>query len=619
MGRKISTTMATTDPTRDLSLFSISQDESMQQLDTTKRCLFPEEVDSYPARNTKEFVENGCNEVPVDCTDRNISSEQSDLTEQNRTPTSVVSVWSVGHTSPTRNVKKSFGCIQHEVRFRFDETNYPRRNTNGVEEQTVIEVQYVEPKNRELESNNEYSITPRRNRIALNDMTNTTSTFRDAVRAKPLLDIEKTPTPLKSPKKKMYICDSSDSYLPECSNNVERTITWFLEDSNPDLSFKICSDWQAWSYFGFGRPGAESYNRSEHTPSKENIRSILRRRTSHSLRLRKSNVKNIKQNLAPFGHSPARSPARALLRRNRSFSVSEHYSAIVRVSKDKKASRKSFTDVLKVCTMFENTALDSPDLERKTSSYHFADGDLCYDSDPEDFARRRPIPSPASVNVDNSVVLDESFNYKQFHTCHQLPSRASFLTQNDETFTTIVQELFNQTTTLVLHPRIESNFNATFGESKTVLQSSSRRPIAVEAWLERGQHLASALVQPKWIWKVKPRKHEGISSHQQICLDGIELLDITRILKMEDTDRNHCYSFAKPRHCFFLKSIHDEELCFEAKSEKERDRIVSSLKLSIARFGAMVLTGDPQIYYEFFWMNGVGISPGQAPDFKIMP
>jgi len=261
--------------------------------------------------------------------------------------------------------------------------------------------------------------------------------------------------------------------------------------------------------------------------------------------------------------------------------------------------------------MFENTVLDSPNLVRKSSSNYFTDDDLSYDSDPEDFARRRPKLGAKSVNTDDSSILDESHSYRHFPACSPSPSRAFLNAHNDEVFSTIVQEIFNQTTTFVLHPHMESSYSG----GGTVLQSSARRPVAVDAWLERGQHLAYALIQPKWIWKAKPRLDPGLSSvRQETCLQGIELLDITRILKFEDTEGYHNQSFAKPSHSFFIKSIHDEEFCFEAKSMRERDRLVSSLKLLIARFGAMVLTGDPQVYYEFFWMNEA--APGKAPEFN---
>jgi len=609
--------------TGDFSLFSISQDEGMQKLDSTKRCLFPED------KSFEGYLGNG--PYKVDGIGQNITGK-NDLAEENVTsPTSVcVSVWSIGQPNLNCNLEEKIGDF---ISSRYTEISSLDRmsclgDTGGVEEQTVIEVQYVEPTNRDRDSDvTELTHSPRRknsNQEVLHDLTNSSTNFRD-VRARPLLDIEKTP--LRSPQKNnkkgtpLFVvgCGSNDTYLPSCDESghqcyVEKTITCFLEDSpisTTESSFKTCSDWQAWSSFGFGRPGTGSCDRSvEQTPSKEKIRSILRRRTSYSLRARKSNVKELKLNLAPFGHSPARSPARALFR-NRSFSVSDHHSAIVRVSKDRKPSKKSFTDVLKLCTMFEDTVLDSPDFVKKSSSNCFTDDDLSYDSDPEDFARRRPKLGAESFIADDSSILDESYNYRHFPTCSPSPSRAFLNVHNDEVFSTIVQEIFNQTTTFVLHPQMKSSY----GGGGTVLQASARRPVAVDAWLERGQHLAYNLIQPKWIWKAKSRLDPGLSSvRQETCLQGIELLDITRILKFEDTEGYHNQSFAKPSHCLFIKSIHDEEFCFEAKSMRERDRLVSSLKLLIARFGAMVLTGDPQVYYEFFWMNEA--APGMAPEFN---
>jgi hypothetical protein len=658
------------------SLFSVSQDEGMQmqQLDSTKRCLFPEDDESFSGGGRlwgNGFFNNADNDNDNDdddesdqnITEENDPAEEEEEEEMLTSPISVVSVWSIGQPNLNSNTQKLFDSINHtasssrnnnnkEIRI-LDKTNCLRNNNaDGVEEQTVIEVQYVEAVNSRDHDTNDVEHTsctgsPDRKdnntQAALHDLTNTTRNFSD-VRSKPLLDIEKTP--LRSPRQnnKMgtpsFVCGGSDTYLPTCNacddsesehHYVEKTITSFLEDtsvSTPESSFKTCSDWQAWSYFGFGKPGTESCDtrsRSvKQTPSKENIRSILRRRTSHSLRVRKSNVRQLKQNLAPFGHSPARSPARALFR-NRSFSVSDHRSAIVRVSKDREQqSRKSFTDVLQLCTMFENTALDSPDLVRKISSsnYYVTDDDFSYDSDPEDFARRRPILGSAKssvVAVDESSILDESYNYRSFPVSSPSPNRVFFNPRNDEVFSSIVQEIFNQTTTLVLHPHMELN-NTNTASSGTVLHQFARRPVAVDAWLERGQHLAYNLIQPKWIWKAKqPRQDLGLglglsSVRQKNCLHGIELLDITRILKLEDTEGYHNQSFAKPSHCFFIKSIHDEEFCFEAKSKKERDRLVSSLKLLIARFGAYVLTGDQKVYYEFFWMSEA--APGHAPDFN---
>jgi hypothetical protein len=589
-------------------VYSVSHDEAMQ-LDSTKRCLFPAEDESSLSDLPFMKSRSGGIESPAktrDGSDQNIARNLP--AETRKSPISVVSVFCSGDST----------------------MNFKREKDSDTEEQTVIEVQYIEAGHRDCNvdavanshTDNDENSPKRENNTetALNNSKHNPSDFED-VRARPLLDIEKTPS--RSQRKKnttrtpifgcgrgacLSMCDDSSYQL------AERTITDFLEDgsvSTPDAFKTTCHDWQAWSYLGFGRKESPT-DAIEQNPSKENIRSVLRRRTSHSLRVRKSNVRQLKQNLAPFAQSPARSPARAPgLFRNRSFSVSDHRSAIVRVSKDKKRVRGSFTDVLQLCTMYESIELDSPDLIRKHSSNKVNDDDLSYDSDPEDFTRRRPnweakaAAAVAATTADSSD-FEQSENLGHYQSSFSSPSRSLLDVHNEDAFSNIVQEIFNKNTTLVLHPLLDSNKPGSV---------QLGRPIAVDAWLERGQHLAYALIQPKWIWKAKPRvdAESQSSVRQKFRLQGIELLDITRILKMDETER-WSQSFAKPSHCFFIKSIHDEEFCFEAKSRLERDRVVSSLKLLIARFGAKVLTGDPRVYYEFFWINDA--VPGKPPNLQ---
>jgi len=599
-------------------IFSMSNDQAMK-LESTKRCLFPieDELSLSGVGYTKRL--SGGSVSPFKTRDGTDQSATCDLLEETRnSPISVVCVLNSGHPTQNSNddinsntIAPSSLSLSHTVK---------TLNCDVVEEQTVIEVQYVEAGHQDCDvdaiANFHIDIDkkrPMRDNCTESAFKNEKHISRDFgdVRARPLLDIDKTPSRSQSKKNKtrspLFGCGGRVACLSTCDDRghqlVERAIKDFLEDgsvSTPDAFKTKCTDWQAWSYFGFGRNKSRR-DVGEQNTSKENIRSILRRRTSHSLRVRKSNVKQLKRNLAPFAQSPARSPARAPgLFRNRSFSVSDHRSAIVRVSKDKKRSKGSFTDVLQLCTMYESIILDSPDLIRKHASDKGDDDDLSYDSDPEDFMRRRPNLGAAVA----ATPTNSSDNLGHYQNSFSSPSRSLLDVHDDEVFSNTVQEIFNKTTTLVLHPLLGSN------KSGSVQLA---RPIAVDAWLERGQHLAYTLIQPKWIWKAKPRLGaEGQSNvRQKFCLQGIELLDITRILKMEETERGS-QSFAKPSHSFFVKSIHEEEFCFEAKSRLERDRIVSSLKLLIARFGAKVLTGDPQVYYEFFWINDA--APGKAPD-----
>eukprot|EP00536_Pseudo-nitzschia_multiseries_P007683 jgi/Psemu1/18504/gm1.18504_g len=602
--------------------------EEGSQLDSAKRCLFPLE-DDLPKSSFAMIDPLGRVDPLCETSDglTQVATKKS-AEETKNSPISVVSVLNGGHpTLDFNNERKFDGRNSLSSTSSYSSSDSKETSScDGVEEQTVIEVEYVEsgPQDHQIDANADLGVqgnapSPTRKNCAEFAMHNRANISSDCIgdaRSRPLLDMEKTPS--RSATKNntngtpspFLTCGGYGTCLPTCDDSdhvlVERKITDFLEDnsvSTPDAFKTKCTDWQAWSYFGLGRPETSP---DDHNPSKENIRTTLRRRTSHSLRVRKSNVRQLKQNLAPFAQSPARSPARAPgLFKNRSFSVSDHRSAIVRVSKDKKPKRNSLTDVLELCTMYESVDLDSPDLVRKHTSSKLNNEDISYDSDPEDFMRRR-LASKVDKPDDNGTLHFREHGSLGYY--HNSPGRSLLDAHNDEVFCNIVQEMFNQTTTLVLHPLLESN---TAGSG--LLQSA--RPLAVDAWLERGQHLAYALIQPKWIWKAKPRMDlEGQSSlDQKFCLQGIELLDITKILKVEETEGVD-HSFAKPSHCFLIKSIDDEEFCFEAKSRQERDRVVSSLKLLIARFGAKVLTGDPEVYSEFFWMTDA--VPGDAPDLR---
>ena len=593
----------------NLPFVSMSYGEAVR-LDSAKRCLFPVEDES-----SRSGLDSTINSTKISSTDKARKVIEEDLArniqkESLISPISVVCVHNSGN--PTINSKS-----YENSNILTSSSSHTERisSCDDVQEQTIIEVQYIEAGDqiRDICAIANSHDEKKENIQNLEDHTerplNNGKVPRDFgyLRARPLLDVEKTPSRSQTKSEKntartpVFGCGGRGIFLPICDDSghqlVERKITNFLEDnsvSTPDTLKSTCTDWQAWSYFGLGG-NTSSTDDVKQNPSKEKIRSNLRRRTSHSIRVRKSNIRQLKQNLAPFAQSPARSPARApSLFRNRSFSVSDHGSAILRVSEEKNRTTGSFTNVLQLCTMYENVHLDSPDLFRGHKSTNLNAEDLTYDSDPEDFIRRRQSSSHA----------EKSENIGQYQEYFTSPSRSLLDVHNDELFSNIVQEIFNKTTTLVLHPFMD----CTKPES-----IQSLRPIAVDAWLERGQHLAHALIQPKWIWKAKPRLDaDGQSNIQQkFCLRGIELLDITRILKMEDTDRGS-QSFAKQSHSFFVKSIHDEEFCFEAKSRTERDRVVSSLKLLIARFGAKVLTGDPQVYYDFFWTNDA--APGKAPE-----
>jgi hypothetical protein len=72
------------------------------------------------------------------------------------------------------------------------------------------------------------------------------------------------------------------------------------------------------------------------------------------------------------------------------------------------------------------------------------------------------------------------------------------------------------------------------------------------------------------------------------------------------------YPFAKHSNCFLIKTINDEEFCFEAKSLVERERLVCLFKMVIDRFCAKVLVVDKSVYAEFF-ATAKSCVPGKAP------
>ena len=423
------------------------------------------------------------------------------------------------------------------------------------------------------------------------------------VRSNSLLDVDATPTP---PRKKdisrnMGLCCASvagqcyqeeeyEARFSKTSYEVEETIATFLEeDSDESRPYADCSDWQAWSFF------TEGSTSESHSPSRENIRSNLRNR-AFSLCARKSRIQQLRQVHSPFAVSPKRSPP-PLMSKSRSFNIAEHGPGIVRVSRGRKQTNSSFKEAFQLCTMPENSPSHSP-MTVRDDLLNFAGEDVCYDSDPEGFTRRRRVRKTPEQDKENGLDYDQ-YSYPQSISASPTGNIDDDL--NENAFYTVVQELFNQSSTLICYPTTTS--------SSGEIQSSS--PVAVQAWLERGQLLANATIQPKLMWK--PKLQNGPNVHF-FAVDEIELLDITRILKVQNLDRS-LYPFAKSQHCFQIKTIDMGEYLFEAKSSTERNRLMYSLKMVIARFAAKIITQDQSIHDEFF-SNMVG-APGRAPSLTI--
>jgi hypothetical protein len=298
-------------------------------------------------------------------------------------------------------------------------------------------------------------------------------------------------------------------------------------------------------------------------------------------------VERLRKNLSPFKNSPEKLSGQQLFH-SQSFSIQDHAPAIARVSRDNPRRAMNAFDIFQSCTSPQDVA--SPVMMRRSQEH-----EICYDSDPEDFARRRSHRWTAEQDKENTRKEDTYSYPKQVSTA---PTGTTADITKDKAFRAVSQEFMNETTTLKLHA--------------SMTDTRSTQPLAVHAWVERGQRLQT-IVQPKFMWRsVHLKKSKGNSIENPI-ISGIDLLDITRILKVEKIDRRR-YPFAKPMHCFIIKTQKDEDLFFEAKSVLDRNRLVYSFKMIVARFGAKVIVADDSLFDEFFANQGGGV-PGDAPEW----
>lgn len=136
------------------------------------------------------------------------------------------------------------------------------------------------------------------------------------------------------------------------------------------------------------------------------------------------------------------------------------------------------------------------------------------------------------------------------------------------------------------------------------------RPIGIKAWIERGQQLRHTLIQPKLCWQqVHLSDPQGPLRDKSKKLFNVDLLDVTRVLEVNRVDRRH-YPLAPRNKCLLVQCI-DQKMMFEAGSQAERDRLVHTLKLTVARLGTKMIVEDKSVFDDFFSF-GDGV-PGRAP------
>jgi hypothetical protein len=295
------------------------------------------------------------------------------------------------------------------------------------------------------------------------------------VRNNSLMDVDKTPSPcIKISMENLSLCcnptercclDEDDDEAvyqdTQSEEDIEQRLSKFLED--PQIG-SGCIGWQAWSYFG------EMNAEDQGGYVKNDIRASLRNRT-FNVRARKSRVERLRKNMNPFKNSPARISGQQLFH-SQSFSIQDHAPAIARVSKDNRATNAF--NIFQSCTNPKNVA--SPVVIRRVEEH-----EICYDSDPEDFARRRSHRWNAEQDKENTRKQDTYSYPKQVSTA---PTGTIADITKDKAFRAVIQEFMNETTTLKVHP--------------SMTDSGSTQPLAVHAWVERGQRLQT-VVQPKFM------------------------------------------------------------------------------------------------------------------------
>lgn len=306
-------------------------------------------------------------------------------------------------------------------------------------------------------------------------------------------------------------------------------------------------------------PRVQSQQREqEETTRLVQQRALLKRRPSQ-IKAQRKHLDDLRRNLHPF----AASPKRVQLFRSTSTStqvVQSARKAKLRTPLQELTSSNKVTKPLFWNPFACHRVVQENDVLEET---FLVQGDG-YDSDPECFGRTPCVrSSPARNTIDTpprrlfalNVALDDEYSLCQ--------AAASIL---------------NETWTLILH-------------------QPKQRPQAFTVFMERGQKLACKIVPPKLSWKPIPKKGRGriIKKEPTVSLD---ILDIQRILALDEIDRQE-YPLAKAGDSFLLKTINDC-FCWQACSNMERDRLIASWKLTVARFGSFLVTGCDDGMEEYF-------------------
>lgn len=302
-------------------------------------------------------------------------------------------------------------------------------------------------------------------------------------------------------------------------------------------------------------------------------RALLKRRPSQ-MKAQRKHLDELRRNLHPFGASPKREK----LFRSTSNQVPQSAPRKPRAPLETLTSTTNnkttaVAAAAKTSSLWNPFACHTREVEDTILDETFlVQGSSGYDSDPECFGRTPSVRSPARI---------------------ERPPRGIFaldvVSGDEHSLQEATTSIMNEKWTLILH-------------------EPNKRPQAFHVFMERGQKLARKVVPPKLSWKPLPKKGHRVGIKKEPTF-SLEILDVQRILPLDEIDRKE-YPLAKAGDSFLLKTINGS-FCWQASSKTERDRLLALWKLTVARFGSMLVTGDDDGLEEFFapMEAGVGFRP----------
>ena len=142
---------------------------------------------------------------------------------------------------------------------------------------------------------------------------------------------------------------------------------------------------------------------------------------------------------------------------------------------------------------------------------------------------------------------------------------------------------------------------ATNGRTALTWHRQAAHPISVVLHFEVGAHLDNSVVQPKLIWSPN---YEPDLKNRKVRLscaepDHLELLSIIRVTKLSESDRK-LYPFARLNSAICITTTDKKQYIFEADSTEQRDWLMDSIKLVVARLASIIIVRDEEMLVEFF-------------------